>query len=137
MTSCEPSLTMHVHYIHKTAYNCNARLHTDATRTGQRTLLPCTSETDIHTSAYVKGARTYVIRFLGAYVNFHMGEWNGDRPVERDSYINIMSVISLPLLWCNTNLQFKHLFWDKAQLIFLGFPNLITVANSMLSLKKN
>lgn len=40
-TSCESTLTMHVYYIQRTAYNCNARLHTYATRTGQRTPLPC------------------------------------------------------------------------------------------------
>ncbi|KAG6447290.1 hypothetical protein O3G_MSEX004874 [Manduca sexta] len=59
--SCGPHLTTHAYL--QTPYNCKARLHTAITRTGQRTLLPCTSETDIYIAGYARKSEVYFSRF--------------------------------------------------------------------------
>lgn len=97
MTKCVTALTMHVQYI-QTAYNCKARLHTYATRTGQYPPLPCTNIAAIYNSLQVRARRAYVTKLR--VLNEELSACDKDDAIqpERDSYINIMTVIILPLL---------------------------------------
>ena len=97
MTQCVTFLTMHVQYI-ETRYNCKARLHTCATRTGQYPQLPCTNTADLYNTAVARARWQHPSQ--PHFSNEELSACDKDDAIlpDRDSYINIMTVISLPPL---------------------------------------
>lgn len=80
------------------SYNCKARLHTYVTRTGQRPPLPCRSRASIYNTIEAQKRQALIARFQDLNVELAACDKDDDPAHARDSYINIMTVISLPLL---------------------------------------
>lgn len=80
----------------QSSYNCKARLHTRRTRTGQCTPLPCTNTVAIHVVVHVRTRQEYVSAFRFSSGDPSVYDRDDAIAAERDSYINIMTVISLP-----------------------------------------
>lgn len=81
---------MQIVWLHK------ARLHTTVTRTGQRTPLPCPSETIIHIFRNDRAAQKEVPRFRFSYAKPRGCERDVAIGKERDGYVNIMTVPTFP-----------------------------------------